>query len=227
MTDVRKGAAIAAAIVLLVSLAGCSAAVHNASTTSAVAATPPSPTATIPVPVSTPIPAPAAPPPAAAVAAPAPAPVAKAVAAAPASPTSAACVGTPAGTKHIYVSITQQHLWACTGGVLLLDTAVTTGASALTNVNDATPVGTFYIRNKVRNTVLAGHDVNGAWHDPVTFWMPFTGGIGFHDSPWQTFPLGSQLYKTQGSHGCIHVPLGGLTTLFSWAPIGTAVIVRS
>jgi lipoprotein-anchoring transpeptidase ErfK/SrfK len=109
----------------------------------------------------------------------------------------------------------------------MLDTAVTTGASALTNVNDATPVGTFYIRNKVRNTVLAGHDVNGAWHDPVTFWMPFTGGIGFHDSPWQTFPLGSQLYKTQGSHGCIHVPLGGLTTLFSWAPIGTAVTVRT
>jgi len=212
MMNRQNGAAIAGAIVLLVTLAGCSVATHNASATTAI----PTPTPTrIPVPTLTPVPAPAA-------------PVAAAVTApAPVSPTSAACVGTPTGTKHIYVSISEQHMWACTGGTLLLDAAVTTGASALTNVHDATPIGTSYIRNKVRNTVLAGHDVNGAWHDAVTYWMPFTGGIGFHDAPWQTFPLGSQLYKTQGSHGCVHVPLGDLTTLFSWAPIGTPVTVRA
>jgi lipoprotein-anchoring transpeptidase ErfK/SrfK len=57
--------------------------------------------------------------------------------------------------------------------------------------------------------------------------MPFTGGIGFHDSPWQTFPLGSPLYITQGSHGCIHLPLDTITVLFDWAPVGTLVSIRS
>lgn len=143
------------------------------------------------------------------------------------SPASTACAGTPAGVKHIYVSISQQHLWACTGSVLLTDAAVTTGASALTNVNDATPVGNSHITGKSRATVLSGHDVNGAWNDHVTYWMPFNGGDGFHDAPWQTFPLGSQLYKTQGSHGCVHVPLDVLGSLFNWAQVGTLVTIRA
>ena len=104
----------------------------------------------------------------------------------PGSPT---CAGTPAGVKHIYVSVGQQHLWACTGDVLLTETAVTTGASAITNVHYATPIGTSHITGKSRNTVLAGRDVNGPWNDPVKFWMPFDGGIGFYDSSWQTFRL--------------------------------------
>lgn len=140
-------------------------------------------------------------------------------------PGSPACAGTPAGVKHIYVSVGQQHLWACTGDVLLTETAVTTGASAITNVHYATPIGTSHITGKSRNTVLAGRDVNGPWNDPVKFWMPFDGGIGFHDSSWQTFPYGSDLYKTQGSHGCIHIPVAVIATLFDWAPIGTLVTV--
>jgi lipoprotein-anchoring transpeptidase ErfK/SrfK len=147
-------------------------------------------------------------------------------AAAPA-PAPSACAGTPAGVKHIYVSIGQQHLWACTGTVLLTDTSITTGASAITNVHYATPIGTSHITGKSRNTVLAGRDVNGPWNDPVKFWMPFDGGVGFHDASWQTFPYGSDLYKTQGSHGCVHVPAAVIATLFDWAPVGTLVTVKN
>jgi len=143
------------------------------------------------------------------------------------APSSSACAGIPAGVKQIVVSISDQHLWACAGNTLFTDSAVTTGASALTNVHDATPVGQFHVTGKVRNTVLAGHDVNGAWNDPVTYWMPFSGGVGFHDSPWQTFPLGSALYKTQGSHGCVHVDAAEIGKIFDWAQVGTAVIIRS
>ena len=150
----------------------------------------------------------------------------------PAAPTTApatstACAGTPSGVKHIYVSISEQHLWACTGTELFVDAPVTTGASALTNVHDATPLGTERITGKVRNTVLAGRDVNGSWNDAVTYWMPFRGGDGFHDAPWQTFPLGSQLYKTQGSHGCVHVPIDVLAPLYNWALVGTLVTVKA
>jgi hypothetical protein len=212
MSILRRGATLIGVLVLLTSMVGCSSGVGNFTSAASVKPGPTGssvPATATPVPSVSPSPAPPPPPP-------------------PATPTvSVECAGTPAAVKHIYVSITQQHLWACTGDVLLTDTVVTTGASALKNVNDSTPTGTFRIANKVRNTVLAGHDVNGAWNDPVTYWMPFTGGIGFHDSPWQTFPLGSPLYITQGSHGCIHLPLDTITVLFDWAPVGTLVSIRS
>jgi hypothetical protein len=138
------------------------------------------------------------------------------------------CAGNRVGTRHIYVNIELQHLWACSGVDLYLDTAVTTGAWKLTHVNDATPIGTFHIYGKARNVVLSGHDYYGSWHDHVAYWMPFYGPYGFHDASWQKFPFGSSLYKTEGSHGCVHVPVSVLGEIFNWAPIGTAVtIVRS
>ena len=210
LTNLRNIGAVAGGVALVVALAGCSSLVLNAASTT----TTPGPTAT-----ST-----------HAAAAPAPAPVAKPVAA-PVQPPAApaqnpACAGTPAGAKHIYVSIGAQHLWACTGDVLLTDSAVTTGASAITNAHYATPLVTSHITGKSRNTVLAGRDVNGPWNDPVKFWMPFSGGVGFHDSSWQTFPYGSDLYKTRGSHGCVHVPVAVIAMLFDWAQVGTPVTIR-
>ena len=140
---------------------------------------------------------------------------------------SAVCqASTPSGVHHIYVSISKQYLWACSGPELIVGTSVTTGASALKNVHDATPLGTWRIYSKVRNTVLAGRDANGSWYDHVKYWMPFWEGYGFHDASWQTFPYGSSLYKTKGSHGCVHVPLAALTTIYNWAAVGTLVTIR-
>jgi lipoprotein-anchoring transpeptidase ErfK/SrfK len=207
---------IAGGTLLLVSLIGCSsgalASQKAAQTSTPHASIEPTPTPTAP---PTPVPA-----------AVAPSPKPKPAAARAAAPTSPICVANPRGVKHIYVSITQQHLWACTGRVLALNTAVTTGASALTNVRDATPQGTFRIYSKVRNVVLRGHDANGSWRDPVAYWVPFYGAYGFHDASWQKFPFGSGLYRTQGSHGCVHVPVGVLGVLYKWAPIGTLVTIR-
>jgi lipoprotein-anchoring transpeptidase ErfK/SrfK len=144
-----------------------------------------------------------------------------------APPVPAVCAATAPGVNEIYVSISQQHLWACAGPSLFVEGAVTTGASALTNVHYATPLGLARIHSKTRNVVLRGHDVNGAWNDPVHFWMPFNGGDGFHDAPWQTFPLGSPLYTTQGSHGCVHVAYDVIAKLYDWAQVGTLVDIRA
>ena len=219
VANLRRAVAIAGATGLLVVLVGCSAGMRDASALTVTSA---------PKPTATPSATPAATPSAAPVAA-APAPVAKTVAAPaqPATPIASPCAGTPAGVKHIYVSIGEQHLWACTGDALLIDSAITTGASAITNARYTTPLGTSHITGKKRNTVLAGKDVNGPWNDPVEYWMPFDGGIGFHDSSWQTFPYGSPLYTTQGSHGCVHVPVAVIATIFDWAPVSTLVTVRS
>ena len=139
----------------------------------------------------------------------------------------AACAGTASGTKHVYVSISKQHLWACTGAAPLIEGAVTTGASARTNVHNATPTGTFRIASKSRNQVLRGRDLNGSWELPVEYWIPFNGNIGFHDDSQQTFPLGSPLYTTQGSHGCVRLSLGVIAAIYAWAPIGTPITVTA
>jgi hypothetical protein len=129
--------------------------------------------------------------------------------------------------KLLLVSIGQQHLWACDGTSLVNQSAVTTGASALTNVDDATPTGTWRIYSKQANTTLKGCDVNGCWNDPVAYWMPFDDQIGFHDASWQTFPFGGSEYTTQGSHGCVHLPTDFIGWVYGWAPIGTTVTVEA
>jgi lipoprotein-anchoring transpeptidase ErfK/SrfK len=144
----------------------------------------------------------------------------------PAGPADPHCAAPVTAVKHIYVSIADQQLWACVGPVLIFDSAVTTGASALTNVHDATPTGTFRINGKYRNVHLVGHDANGSWNDAVAYWIPYIGSTyGFHDASWQTFPFGSPLYTTEGSHGCVHLPVDIIAQVFAWAPIGTQVTI--
>jgi lipoprotein-anchoring transpeptidase ErfK/SrfK len=144
----------------------------------------------------------------------------------PAGPADQHCAAPVTAVKHIYVSIAAQQLWACVGPVLIFDSAVTTGASALTNVHDATPTGTFRINGKYRNVHLVGHDANGSWNDAVAYWIPYIGSTyGFHDASWQTFPFGSPLYTTEGSHGCVHLPVDIIAQVFAWAPVGTQVTI--
>lgn len=135
------------------------------------------------------------------------------------------CAAVPDGTRTVFVSIADQHLWACEGTQLRLDTAVTTGATAITNVDDSTPTGTFHVQGKTQNTVLRGSDANGSWYDPVTYWIPFMDGVGFHDASWQTFPYGSAQYTTDGSHACVHTPVDQLAVLYSWLHVGDRVVI--
>jgi hypothetical protein len=119
------------------------------------------------------------------------------------------------------VSIHAQSARLCQGNQQILTTHVTTGASAL---GDGTPTGTWSVSGKVRNTVL--HPASGGTY-PVHYWMPYNGDYGMHDAPWQTFAYGSPLYKTRGSHGCVHLPGSTMAFLFGWAPIGTRVTVAA
>jgi hypothetical protein len=138
-----------------------------------------------------------------------------------------ACADNASG-KLLLVSISQQHIWACDGTAMAKDSAVTTGTSEIINgVDDNTPTGSWHIYSKQTNTTLKGCDANGCWNDPVSYWMPYDGAVGFHDASWQTFPFGSDQYKTDGSHGCVHVPLDFISWVYDWAAVGTTVTVIS
>jgi lipoprotein-anchoring transpeptidase ErfK/SrfK len=55
--------------------------------------------------------------------------------------------------------------------------------------------------------------------------MPFNGGIGLHDASWQPW-FGGNRYRTNGSHGCINMPLAAAKTLYANISIGDTVKVH-
>ncbi|MEO8888190.1 MAG: L,D-transpeptidase [Jatrophihabitantaceae bacterium] len=121
----------------------------------------------------------------------------------------------------VLVDIARQHAWLCAWSKTVYSTAVTTG---MNHPSTHTPTGHFRIQGRTRDTVL--QESNGDRYY-VKYWIPFIGTeYGFHDSSWQHFPYGSPEYKTNGSHGCVHMPLAAVKYLYYWARIGASVYIR-
>ena len=92
---------------------------------------------------------------------------------------------------------------------------------------DATPPGTFKINYKQRNRILRGEklpDGSYSYESPVSFWMPFNGGIGLHDATWRG-SFGGEIYRNSGSHGCINMPYEKAKELYEKVDAGTVVHV--
>ncbi|MGH8862026.1 MAG: L,D-transpeptidase [Jatrophihabitantaceae bacterium] len=147
-------------------------------------------------------------------------PAAQPVAAAhrnPAHPRPNRCAYNRADQK-VIVSVRAQHMWLCARHRIVRDSPITSG---IVGAYTSTPTGNYEIQGRTRDTTLTL--ITGATYD-VKYWIPFDGPLfGFHDSSWQRFPYGSPKYRTQGSHGCIHLPLPAIAFLYRWAVRPTAV----
>jgi hypothetical protein len=139
----------------------------------------------------------------------------------PARPVSTPCTRNAHG-QLVFVSLRRQHLWMCAAHRVVHDTAITSG---MLGQYTETPTGSYRIQGLNRNSVLT---LNTGATYPVKYWIPFDAPLfGFHDSPWQRFPYGSDRYKTRGSHGCVHMPLPAIRFLYRWADIGTRVRIKA
>lgn len=121
------------------------------------------------------------------------------------------------GSTYIEIDMTQQHMYYYENGELALETDVVTGN---TGRRMGTPEGINFVNNKQKNRVLRGP----GYASPVKFWMPVKGGIGIHDANWRT-EFGGEIYKTNGSHGCINTPSDVMATLYDMVEIGTPVVM--
>lgn len=122
----------------------------------------------------------------------------------------------------VRVRIRVQHLWMCQGQRVVRSTAITSG---IPGVDTHTPKGTYRVQALTRDTTLTL--ITGQTY-PVKYWIPFDGPLfGFHDSSWQDFPYGSARYRTEGSHGCVHMPLKSIRFLYGWAGVGTTVRITA
>ena len=88
-----------------------------------------------------------------------------------------------------------------------------------------TPVGIFEVAYKDRNVTLKGNNDDGSkYESPVTYWMPFNGGIGMHDASWRS-SFGGSIYVNNGSHGCINMPIKYAKKMYQKVDAGTVVVV--
>lgn len=103
------------------------------------------------------------------------------------------------GDSYVEIDLSRQVLWLYEDGELTLISNIVSG---LMNTDRQTPGGIYSVKYKQSPAVLRGVD----YASPVTYWMPFNGGIGLHDATWQ-YSFGGDACYTRGSHGCINLPL--------------------
>ncbi len=103
------------------------------------------------------------------------------------------------GSTYVEVNLTTQHIYVYYEGSLYLESGIVTGNP---NKGNRTPGGIYGVSYKQSPAVLRGRD----YETPVTYWMPFNGGIGLHDATWQS-SFGGKRYLYHGSHGCVNLPL--------------------
>ncbi len=121
------------------------------------------------------------------------------------------------GKTYIEVDMSEQMMYYYENGKLELQTPIVTGN---TGRRMGTPSGVNYVYNKQENRVLRGP----GYASPVKFWMPVKGNIGIHDASWRS-EFGEEIYKTNGSHGCINTPYEAMVKLYQMADVGTPVVM--
>lgn len=121
------------------------------------------------------------------------------------------------GDTYIEIDMTQQKLYYYADGELKVENDVVTGNERR---HMSTPAGINYVYNKQKNRILRGE----GYASPVDYWMPVKGNIGIHDADWRK-EFGGEIYKKNGSHGCINVPPDVMPDLYEMVEIGTPVVM--
>ncbi len=127
------------------------------------------------------------------------------------------------GNTYAEVDLTAQHMYYIQNGQVVMQCDIVTGNP---NKGNATPQGMYSLYYKQRNQVLRGkklEDGTYEYESPVSYWMPFNGGIGFHDASWQS-AFGGDRYQTYGSHGCVNMPPASAAELYNYIEAGVPVI---
>ena len=124
--------------------------------------------------------------------------------------------GNDYGNTYVEINLTAQHLYFYVKGKLVVQSDFVSGNAAK---GWSTPAGAYSITYKQRNATLKGQ----GYATPVSYWMPFNGGIGLHDANWRK-TFGGTIYKTNGSHGCVNLPPAVAKTIYENISAGDPVL---
>ena len=124
--------------------------------------------------------------------------------------------GDDIGNTYVEINITRQQLWFYKGGKLITKGAIVSGNP---NKGNSTTLGVYMLNYKEKGSNLSGPD----YEAEVTYWMPFNGNEGIHDASWR-YSFGRDIYKRNGTHGCVNVRLYLAKKIFDNIQEGTPII---
>lgn len=120
---------------------------------------------------------------------------------------------------YIEVSLEQQHLWLYKDGALITETDIVSGKPGK---DTETYKGAWPIAYKKSPHTLSS-DIYG-YRVAVTYWMPFVYGQGLHDLESRS-SFGGDIYKTNGSHGCVNLPKDQAKIIYDTIDAGYPIIL--
>ena len=114
--------------------------------------------------------------------------------------------------RWIEVDLSRQRVIAWRGRTPEKIFVVSTGKS-----RTPTRTGTYSIQRKYRSSSMRGR---GYYVPNVPYAMYYSGGYAMHGAYWHN------RFGTPVSHGCVNLRVRQARWLYSWAPVGTKVVVR-
>ena len=125
------------------------------------------------------------------------------------------------GDTYIEVDYNKQILYYYEEGTLVLESLFVSGKPNLTDItkSNASPDGIYEVKYKDSDCFLTGAD----YRSHVNYFIVFAKNIGFHDATWRK-SFGGTLFMTNGSHGCINMPLANAKTLYEKVKKGTPIV---
>jgi uncharacterized protein YraI len=126
-------------------------------------------------------------------------------------------VSAGSGTLWIDVNLSTQYMRVYRGNTVIRQFYVSTGRPGFN-----TPTGTFYINRKIRSQTMSGVLGGESYHVPNVPWvMYFTNrGHAIHGAYWHNN------FGRVMSHGCVNLPVGTASWLYSVASSGTRMRIH-
>ena len=128
------------------------------------------------------------------------------------------------GKTYMEVDLTNQQFWYYEKGKLQYECFIVSGQT--TSMARTTLEGVYKLWNKQYDYRMKATNADGeSWDTKCTYWNNISiCGIGMHDSAWR-YVFGGNIYKWNGSHGCINMPVAAAEYIYNNVPLGTPVVM--
>lgn len=128
------------------------------------------------------------------------------------------------GDTYIEIDLTNQQFWYYEKGKLKKECYIVSGQT--TSAARTTLPGVYKVWSKATNYRMKDSNADGdEWDTTCDYWTRVAiVGIGLHDSQWRYY-FGGDIYKYNGSHGCINMPLEYAKFVHDKVPMDTPVVM--
>lgn len=129
------------------------------------------------------------------------------------------------GDTYLEVDLSAQTLWHYVDGEMVYTCGIVSGQLE-PEVRKTLP-GVYKVWYKARNYTMSSSNAAGeSWSVDCSYWTRIaTVGVGLHDSQWRGNNVGGEIYKTNGSHGCINMTLKDAKYVYENVDYGTPVVM--